>query len=173
MLSVSDKTKVLSRRGIIQKECDQYRNLPGTIQVLVDDAQQKEVETGPNHQPTPQHAIYFSKDVLESKSEGVTGKKGVAAAIGDEVQLDLLTIPGTSYCRAASITVLLSKKERLLLKQVKQFVDAGIEKEQGSIESIKNDYGFIKSADRPESLFFRLEDVVDPEGRIPNEVRAD
>ena len=90
-------------------------------------------------------------------------------AKGDEVEFDLYYIPGTQYAHARDITLLMTKRNRHIAEQIQLFTKAGVLQEHGVIDSIKGDYGFIKSCDRADQLFFRLDDLVD-EAIRPNEV---
>jgi hypothetical protein len=48
---------------------------------------------------------------------------------------------------------------------------AGAVREQGVVDTVRNgEYGFIKPADRPDQIYFRLDDFIDQEMRV-SEVR--
>lgn len=81
---------------------------------------------------------------------------------GDSVKVNVFSIPGTSYIRASDVQLVQSKKDKLLAEQLSSLLEKGATSEQGHIESVRGDFGFIRGADRSEEdIYFRLEDVVD------------
>ena len=46
-------------------------------------------------------------------------------------------------------------------------LSAGAVREQGVIETVRNDFGFIKPADRADQIYFRLDDMIDQVGAYP------
>ncbi len=43
--------------------------------------------------------------------------------------------------------------------QAQLFQQAGVPREEGVIETIINDYGFIKRRDHPDTIYFKLADI--------------
>jgi cold shock CspA family protein len=76
-----------------------------------------------------------------------------------DINNPFMTFLSNNYKSAINIKVILPKREKLHCEQIKRMLDAGAVREQGIIEAIKNDYGFIKPADSLEQIYFRLEDV--------------
>lgn len=145
------------QRGIVTWESDPYKTTPGTIALGSEAEGASSLKrTGPNC------ASFLHPDVDK-------GSRRVMK--GDEVEFDLYTIPSGGYSRARNVTVLRTKRDRLVSDQIKMFAEAGVAMEQGVIDSIKGrEFGFIKGCDRADHLFFRLDDLVDQE-TLCNEVR--
>ena len=84
---------------------------------------------------------------------------------GDEVELTLSKVNGlplSAYSRGTHCKVLRTKRDRLLAEQVQQMLSVGAVREQGIIETIRNnEFGFIKPADRTDQIYFRVDDVID------------
>lgn len=137
----------LRHRGLVSWEIDPYKNTPGIITLLT---------TQPN---LPTDIAFVATDISKNRR----------IAKGDEVEFDLQYLPGTQYAHARDISVFRTKRARQIAEQIQMFTKAGVLQEQGVIDAIKGDYGFIKSCDRAEQLFFRLDDIVDETIR-PNEV---
>lgn len=142
----SGKAPSTKHTGIVVLESDQYKSTAGVIKLSTPFG-------------TTSSIPYFPNAISKSSKRIIKG---------DEVEFDLYIIPNTSYARAKSISLLRTKRERSIADQITQFEAAGIMKEQGVIESIKGDYGFIKACDRPDNLFFGLDDLVGD--KRPNEV---
>lgn len=156
---VVDNSKVQKmeerQRGIVTWESDPYKVTPGTIALAGRESDGNDERTGPN-------CVSFLHADVDKGSKRVMK--------GDEVEFDLHTIPSSGYSRARNVTVLRTKRDRLVSDQIKMFTDAGVAMEQGVVDSIKGrDFGFIKGCDRAEDLFFRLDDLVDQE-TLCNEV---
>ena len=84
---------------------------------------------------------------------------------GDEVELTLSKVNGlplSAYSRGTHCKVLRTKRDRLLAEQVQQMLSVGAVREQGIIETVRNnEFGFIKPADRTDQIYFRVDDVID------------
>lgn len=137
----------LRHRGLVSWEIDPYKNTPGIITLL----------TTQPHLPT--NISFVATDILKNRR----------ISKGDEVEFDLHYLPGTQYAHARDISIFRTKRARQVAEQIEMFAKAGVLQEQGVIDAIKGDYGFIKSCDRADQLFFRLDDIVDETIR-PNEV---
>eukprot|EP00603_Paraphysomonas_imperforata_P008348 CAMPEP_0114425774 /NCGR_PEP_ID=MMETSP0103-20121206/7420_1 /TAXON_ID=37642 ORGANISM="Paraphysomonas imperforata, Strain PA2" /NCGR_SAMPLE_ID=MMETSP0103 /ASSEMBLY_ACC=CAM_ASM_000201 /LENGTH=1204 /DNA_ID=CAMNT_0001594643 /DNA_START=179 /DNA_END=3793 /DNA_ORIENTATION=- len=169
------KAKVL---GIVEKEADQYKFSPGLIGVSCfphfspDGA---EVEVPEGTVSPPQAVPFMPVDVSK-------GSRRIMK--GDEVEFDLYVIPEAprqdqgqrqaggpwkGYSRGHSIKLVRTRNDRLIAEQIKELESSGVAREQGVIDTIKNDFGFVRPADRQEQIFFRLEDVLDAKQHIPNE----
>jgi hypothetical protein len=62
---------------------------------------------------------------------------------------------------------LYSLYSRYFILQIQMMLVAGAVREQGVVEAIRGgEYGFIKPADRPNQIYFRLDDFVDREMRV-------
>ena len=144
------KVKRSGVRGVVEKECDQYKYLPGLISVT----------DSSSDSTTTQSVPYMPGDINKSSRRLMKG---------DEVELDLYVIPDKGYTRAHSVKLTRTRKDRLIAEQVKDLESRGVAREQGVIETIKNDFGFIRPMNQPEQMFFRLEDVLDSSEHLPNE----
>jgi hypothetical protein len=142
--------------GLISWDIDPYKNTPGLITLLTT-------------QPSLPSSISFLSTDLPKLSSSSSSRKGISK--GDEVEFDLFYIPGTAYAHARNISLVMTKRNRYIAEQIELFTKAGVVQEHGVIDSIKGDYGFIKSCDRVDQLFFRLDDLVDETIR-PNEVKS-
>lgn len=137
-------------RGVISWDADPYKNTPGVLTL-----------SNPQNTQVPTTISFLSNDVTKTANIRRVNK-------GDEVEFDLYVIPGTQYARAKDLVMFRSKRDRQIAEQIQLFTKAGVLPEHGVIDSIKSDYGFIKSCDRPDQLFFRLDDIMDETTR-PNE----
>jgi hypothetical protein len=148
--------------GVVTKEFDAHRMSLGEIEVT-----ERGVEGGvvASSALANVRRVVFSWDNVKDR----TNSK-LRILSGDIVSFEVVVIPGTGYARAHAIVIKMTKREKTLRDQIEQFKTSGAEREQGVIETIKGDFGFIKGADRSDQLFFRLEDVNDKDGRLPNEV---
>jgi cold shock CspA family protein len=90
-------------------------------------------------------------------------------ANGDEVVFDLQYIPDTSYARAIRVEVVRSAADRRRAERIAELERLGAKKEQGIVDTINRggEYGFIKCADRPGSIYMRLSDAADKEACTP------
>lgn len=84
-------------------------------------------------------------------------------ANGDEVVFDLQYIPDTSYARAVTLEVVKSAAERRRAERIAELERMGAKKEQGIVDTINRggEYGFIKCADRPGSIYMKMSDAMD------------
>lgn len=83
----------------------------------------------------------------------------------DEVSFSVTFIPNTGYCRAFSLKLQKTKKERLQAEQIENMLAAGVKPEQGIVRSVKKEtnkssFGFIQGADRMDDIFFKFDDVI-------------
>jgi cold shock CspA family protein len=62
---------------------------------------------------------------------------------------------------AKHVSVVRSKRDRMLAEQIKGMFDMGIPRSQGIVETTKNDFGFIRRVDSPEQIYFRADDVLE------------
>lgn len=144
------KVKALQLRGIVKKEYDAHRFYPGVIEIHPDSA---------NGLNNLKYVCFLQDDVKDKFNKKVMKE--------DDVQFDVFLIPNSSYSRATNINITLTRREKVIEEQVRSIVASGAEREQGVIETIKGDYGFIKGVDRSELVFFRLEDLFSK--FLPNE----
>jgi cold shock CspA family protein len=163
------KPKVI---GIVEKEAEQYKFFPGLISVAnypQFTADGAEVEASEGTAAISHSVPYMPVDVSKGSRRLMKG---------DEVEFDLYVIPMAAqkgqnqtagYCRCHSIKLVRSRNDRLIAEQVKELENSGVAREQGVIDTIKNDFGFLRPADRQEQIFFRLEDVLDSKEHLPNE----
>jgi hypothetical protein len=149
--SASDTPPVVARhRGLVSWDIDPYKNTPGILTLLTTQPQ------------LPTSIVFTTADITKLPSNRRIAK-------GDEVEFDLHYMPGTLYAHARELSLFRTKKSRQVAEQIEMFTKAGVLLEHGVIDSIKGDFGFIKSCDRADQLFFRLDDLVDDTTR-PNEV---
>jgi cold shock CspA family protein len=96
-------------------------------------------------------------------------RRSDVCASGDEVVFDLQYIPDTSYARATTIEVISSAADRRRAERIAELERMGAKKEQGIVDTINRggEYGFIKCADRPGSIYMRLSDAADKEAGTP------
>lgn len=173
-LDMSKKAYLQGVRGVISREPDHHRGTPGLIEVLPEIASQLQQGAG-NKLTVP----FFADDCLGggpgSSSGGSSGgspSKPQQRRIvkGDELEFTLSKLNGYSlvaYSRGTHCKMMRTKRDRLLAEQVQQMLSVGAVREQGVIEAIRNnEFGFIKPADRSEQIYFRMDDVIDPETRI-------
>jgi len=152
VVDTSSKVASAQLRGVVVRDSDVHRNIPGVIQM------------SPEHQP--QFVIYTCDDCV-----GVSGGKVSRGATlprkGDEVEFVALTLPKTTYARAQGVKCIKSAREKQMSEQVKRMLDAGAQSEQGIIDTIKSgeNYGFIKPADRTGNIYFRFDDFIDQDIR--------
>lgn len=87
------------------------------------------------------------------------------------MEVTLLHIPGTTFLKAKNLKVTRNKRELAMAAQIDQMLAAGLTREQGIIETIKGEYGFIKPADRADQIYFKLDDIPAEKGK-PEEVKT-
>lgn len=59
-------------------------------------------------------------------------------------QCDVAEIPRLGYLRAQNIRVVQSARELRRAKEVQLMLEAGLARDQGVIDTLKGDYGFIR-----------------------------
>lgn len=155
------KEKRSQVRGVVQKEADQYKFSPGILLLSTNN------NTEDPSQQQQQHQVpYMPADVSKSSRRIMKG---------DEVEFDLYVIPppqagrGGGYRRGHAIRLVRTRSDILIAEQIQELERSGAAREHGVIDTIKNDFGFVRPCDRPEQIFFRLEDVLDKEQHLPNE----
>eukprot|EP01041_Mallomonas_annulata_P011521 gene11521-24091_t len=128
--------------GIIIREAEAHRGQYGAIELITADG----IDT---------HTIisYFFEDIFD---------KTKRLKKGDTVSFSYYFIPNSNYNRAKNVKLILTKRDKLISEQLQSFINEGKKCEQGHIESLSGDYGFIRSADRSDvQLYFRQEDIID------------
>ena len=129
------------QRGLISWEADPFKSIPGSITLL-----ENSTIVGPTT------ASFLHADI---------DKSGRRVVKGDEVEFDLFILPDTHYAKATNIRVVRTRRDRVVQEQIQMFEEAGVKMEQGIIDTIKGrEFGFIRSCDRPEQIYFRLDDMV-------------
>lgn len=133
--------------GIITREIEPHRGTPGCIRT-----------TNANREVDKNIYVVFFDDVNKSSSRKIMK--------GDEVEFSLARIEGTSYARGSGISIKRTKREMALADQIQRMLEAGSVKELGVVDTIRGDYGFIKPQDRPDQIYFRVDDVVGDDVKI-------
>ena len=152
VVDTSMKVASAQLQGVVVRDSDVHRNIPGVIQMAAE------------HEP--QFVIYTTDDCV-GVSGGKVSRGTTLPRKGDEVEFVALTLPNTTYARAQGVKCIKSAREKQMSEQVKRLLDAGAQSEQGIIDTIKSgeNYGFIKPADRMGNIYFRFDDFIDPEIR--------
>jgi cold shock CspA family protein len=93
---------------------------------------------------------------------------------GDFVEFTLSRIPGCGLLLGTDIHLKKLKRERerekSLAQQMQRMLDAGAVREVGVVTAIKNkEYGFIKSQDRKDELYFRMDGFLGDEDTVIRE----
>jgi cold shock CspA family protein len=93
---------------------------------------------------------------------------------GDFVEFTLSKVPGCGLLLATDIHLKKLKRERerekSLAQQIQRMIDAGAVREIGIVTSLKNkEYGFIKSQDRKDEVYFRMDGFLDDEDTVIRE----
>lgn len=94
---------------------------------------------------------------------------------GDFVEFTLSQVPGCGLLLATDIHLKKLKRERerekFLAQQIQRMLDAGAVREIGIVTSLKNkEYGFIKSQDRKDEVYFKMDGFLDDEDTVIREV---
>lgn len=158
-------TKVL---GTISRIPERHRSNCGLLEV--------ELSSLPNDlQPLlrrkPVNTIaYRPKDLNSSQMPRTT-----LLERGDFVEFTLSRIPGCGLLLGTDIHLKKLKRERerekSLAQQMQRMLDAGAVREVGVVTAIKNkEYGFIKSQDRKDELYFRMDGFLGDEDTVIREV---
>lgn len=143
--------RIPSLTGEITKEFDVYRHTFGVIKIDPSAAIAPiaigalSITSYPYHHPPPSAARKHSK--------------------GDEVSFTLCFIPGTGYCIAADVNITMSKREKLRQKEIKDLLDSGMQLEQGIIDSVFGDFGFISPLNSADKIYFKSADLPGEEPR--------
>lgn len=183
LVNVGAKEYITNLVGVIIREVDIHKGLPGLIemtegsfktQVFTDKRIASIIQAYGPLPPIP----YFIDDVIvgngnpsPSASANSPNKKLFK---GDEISFSLVFIPGSPYLKGSSLTFTKSKRDRLLSEQIKNMLDAGVKRESGVIDTIKNDeYGFIRPLERSEQIFFRIDDVIDENVHLAEEMEVE
>lgn len=161
---IDDSLKIIYHNitGIVSKESDTPRDSPGEI--IIDIASLPETFKG----ITKMTSFFSPNNKGLQKSDYRTSR----VCKGDTVEFSLILVHNSidvnnpfmsfltnNYKSAINVKVIVTKREKMHNEQIKRMLDAGAVREQGIIEVIKNDFGFIKPADRLDRIYFRLEDV--------------
>ena len=113
-------------------------------------------------------AITFLDDSHRKRTGGDAREAHIAT--GDEVEFTLYTIPGTSYATANAVVVTRTRKDKKRAEKIAEMIASGQLVEEGIVESVNRsgDYGFVKCADRRDSLYFKLSEVTasEPVGEV-------
>jgi cold shock CspA family protein len=163
-LQGGSKEYIYNLTAVVVREADSlsHRGTPGLIELSEESRSQ--VLTNPKISPIiqaygPLPAIPFFLDDIQLPNNGKAAKKIFK---GDEVACSLGFIAGTAYLRATSINFVRGKRDRLLQDQIQKMLEAGVKREQGIIDAIKNEeYGFIRPVERAEQIYFRMDDAVE------------
>jgi len=124
---------------------------PGEIQIIANSTYNGEL---------PKTATFF----LEDMNNGSNLRR---FAIGDEVEFKIVFLCNSfSYSRAQDIKITKTKRDKGISDMVQRMLEAGVLREEGKVESVKGDFGFIKPVDRPNQIFFRIDDVVDSNTKV-------
>ena len=90
---------------------------------------------------------------------------------GDHVNFELQYIPSSTYCIASNISVVSSSKVKKQQQHVEGMLAAGAQLEQGVVENVIADYGFISPVNSADHIYFKVADVVHDDHSEPVEVK--
>ena len=148
----NQKVSVQNIKGTITREPRTGNDFgkPGEISIIVDSLRYSE-----ELQHLPTTATFFYEDMNNESSLR-------RFATGDEVEFKITFLRNSfNYSRAQDIKVTRTKRDKGISDMVQRMLEAGILREEGKVESVRGDFGFIKPTDRPSQIFFRIDDVVD------------
>ena len=155
---VTDNNKIVVQniKGVISREPragnpNDYGK-PGEISIIIDTSSKHSEEL-------PKTATFFYEDMNNGSSLR-------RFAIGDEVECKVTFLRNFNYSRAQDVKVTRTKRDKGISDMVQRMLEAGITREEGKVESVRGDFGFIKPADRPSQIFFRIDDVVDSNTQV-------
>lgn len=101
----------------------------------------------------PEIVSYGIEDVADAEGEE---KEKYKPGEGDEVKFDIIMVRATRQRKAAN------------LRLVKAAEKPVVPREQGVVDALKDNFGFIKCADRSERLFFHFSEVKDKSQSLRN-----
>lgn len=148
------KQRKESVHGIVIRGAELNRGAFGLIEIS------QASDNAKSDQPVKIPFLY--EDILGQGRRQSGGAEVRRIIVGDSVKFNICSISGTSYSRAYDIQLVQSKKDKLLAEQLTSMLEKGAAAEQGHIESVRGEFGFIRGADRTdEDVYFKLDDVVE------------
>lgn len=162
ILNQSSKQYVPNLIAYVVKDLTDFRSSLGQLEITESSytsqfmINQQLARIYPSYGSLP-HVPFFNEDIISTTSVKIPKK----LIKGDEISFTLSYIMGTSYCKAENVQFIRCKRDRLLAEQIRKMLDAGVKREYGIIDTIKNkEYGFIRPVERPEQIYFRVDDVI-------------
>jgi len=137
--------------GDVVREAEQNRGSFGLISAIKSTSPASSSSTVP---PIPANIPFIFGDITSNSSPPQKIFKG------DLVTFSAAYIPNTSYFRAQNVTVVQTKRDRALAKQIQELIANNCPLLEGHIQTLNKEFGFITSVDDCDTqYYFKVEDV--------------